>query len=203
MADIQRVRVNWGGFIGAPGVSTFYGQDANAMTTWLHTFFGALTTSLPADVTISFPTTGDVIDDVDGSLTGTWTGAGAAAVVGTSAVGYSAPVGALVHWLTSDIEGGHRLRGRTFLVPFSGGAFDTDGTLVSGAWGQVDTAAGTLVTSAAGSMYVWHRPRAAEAAFTDRHGVVHPAIVARSGGHASVVSHAVPDKAVVLRSRRD
>src|SRR5674476_946106 len=110
---------------------------------------------------------------------------------------YAAPVGMCVDWNTGVVMDLHRLRGRTFVVPCSGAQFDVDGSPLSTAVSGLQSAGDALI-AADGNLMVWHRPRAAKAADGSR-----PAVTARAGGYANVTTAHVPDKAVVLRSRRD
>jgi hypothetical protein len=96
------------------------------------------------------------------------------------------PAGGLVHWLTTDVVSGHRVRGSQFLVPLAAGNFDSAGTIVNSTVSTLLSAAQALVTACAPDLVVWHRP------------------VGGSGGSQHVVTGAsVPDKIVVRRSRRD
>ena len=111
---------------------------------------------------------------------------------------HAGPVGSMVGWETGQIMDGHRVRGRTFMVPGSNAIFDTDGTLVPTAVSGTIDAGTQLILEQAASFVVWHRPRKARAATATR-----PALAAHLGSHALVTTCRVPDKAVVLRSRRD
>ena len=184
---LKRIRVSWTGFPGAPGVSTFYSLDSvGAPLTELHAFFSSLAGKIPADVNIQVENSGDIIEDTTGALTGTWTDASVLSVQGTGSSMYAAPAGILFKWMTDTVLGGHRIRGRTFLVPADVQCYQNDGSIASTPLGQLQGYAATLVAATAGAFVIWHRPRA---------GV--------GGGHALVTGSTVPDKVVVLRSRRD
>lgn len=199
MTVLTRHRVGWTGFPGGPGVSTFYGLgDGAAMTTFLHTFFLALASYIPNDVTIQVESSGDLIEDTTGELTGTWTADAADSINCLSSAVYAAPAGLGVTWTTDTVLDGHRLRGRTFIVPLEASAYQTDGTLDGTVRGAFIAAAETFVAGAVGDFVIWHRPRIAAAATP-----YHPAVTARAGGHGLVTASSVRDKAVVLRSRRD
>jgi hypothetical protein len=190
MPDIARIPVVWSGFSGGPGVNTFYSDvaDVDIATTALHTFYEAIDTFIPDVVDINVPGSGDTISDSSGILTGTWTATATPAQVNGGATGtYAAPVGAVVNWLTSAIVDGRRLQGKSFIVPLTDAAFDSDGSIVSGFLTTLRNAAAALAATA-DSIKVWHRP-------TDP---------GPSGGSsAAVTSSRVPDLAAVLRSRRD
>lgn len=161
----------------------------------IRTFFSSLAALFPNTITISVPGAGDVINDTDGSLAGSWSeGSTPAVVVGTSASGYAAPAGMLVRWNTDAVIRKRRLRGRTFLVPVAN-VFEPGGTPLAATITTITTAANTLVTALGGAMRVWSRPLIDYS--TD------PPTHLADGTGAPVVSVLVPDKAVVLRSRRD
>lgn len=185
---INRVRVALTGFPGGPGVSTFYTTNVATMRTALGYFYSSFEPAFPNDVTWTVETSGDIIDPISGVLTGTWTDSGAHSGTGTGTGGYAAPVGIAVNWMTGDVLDGHRLRGRTFMVPLNAPVYQADGSIVDGTLSDLRTNATALVTNGGGAFVVWHRPR------------VDPA---RAGGFSAVTSAVVNDKAAVLRSRRD
>lgn len=193
MANLDRIRVSWTGFPGSPGVSTFYSTDAPYTMGALYALYANMAAFLPIDVTISFPTTGDIIDPLNGSLTGTWAGPTEADVVGTGTGPYAAPTGIMIRWDTGSILDGHRLQGRTYLVPAVGGIFDGDGSIATGPLGTARGFVAAFLTADSGRLVVWHRP------VKDR--ITHA--VTRAGGYTAVNGGTVPDEAVILRSRRD
>lgn len=203
MSAIQRQRAIWTGFPGAPGVSTFFFTDAAAHQAGLHTFFANISTLLPNDVTITIEANGDTIESTTGALTGGWTGVAPAVVNGSGGTTYAAPAGALVKWETGVILFGHRVRGRTFIVPVPSPYMQSDGSLTAGFLGGFNAAAVALPGAVLGNMLVWTRPRVATPAWTDVRGRVHPAKAGRAGSSSVVTTASTPDKFVVLRSRRD
>lgn len=186
MAAIERIRCQWSGFTGSPGLTTFYATDALTLLPAVRTFFNSIAGLLPAAVQVSFEPFGAQIDDTSGNLTGAWsTGTTPAVVQGTLAGSYSAPSGMLVNWLTNTIVGGRFLRGKTFIVP--GPVSSTDGTPNSANVTTLQGAASVLAADL-GGLLVWHRPTNDPPT---------------NGSSAEVVTVNVPDKFVVLRSRRD
>jgi hypothetical protein len=185
MATIERIRVNWTGFTGAPGLSTFYATDAITLLPDVRTFFNAIVSLIPNVVTLSFEPFGERFSDVDGSLLGTWSTTTPTPVLGGATALYAAPTGYVVNWITGAVIHNRFLRGKTFIVPgiVSSGDGSPSNSLVT----TLQTAATTLKNSA-GGLRIWHRPTAPGA--TD-------------GSSSLVLSAQVPDKAVVLRSRRD
>lgn len=179
-------------------MATFYSLDAPTMIAALHTYWSALSGIIPTDVHIQVENVGDLIDPVTGTLTGAWVGAAQAPIVGGSGEVYAAPVGALARWSTPIILDGHRVKGRTFIVPVTSNFFTTSGALGPVALATVTDSAAALVVNAAGSLAVWHRPFKGSPAIGTR-----PARPAHVGGQAVVTGSSASPKAVVLRSRRD
>jgi hypothetical protein len=104
---------------------------------------------------------------------------------------FSAASGAVVHWHTSTLWRGRLIRGRTFVVPLSGLAYDTNGTLEPGALSLLQTVANGLINTTSGHMVIWARPNPT----TPR--------PEKGGFKGSVISASVVDKVAVLKSRRD
>lgn len=202
--NILRVSALWSGFQGAPGYSNFHfatdpgffdggvlGDDDqvaadSAASRVRQAFYGmreylpdGARVSIEPEVEILNSDTGEILGFVDveaGSALGTGTGGG-----------WSAASGAVVNWRTNDYRFGRRIRGRTFLVPLSGGAYEDDGTLSTLGRRSLQDFGETMVSEGAAPEFgVWSRPR-------DGAG----------GVFATVVSSNVPDMAAVLRSRRD
>ena len=192
MTNLARVRITLSGFQGGPGVTTFYVLNPTTAMPELKGLMAGFLTKMPSVITCTYPTTGDYIDPVTGILAGSWIVSGLANDAGATSDSYSAPSGILVSWLTGGILDGHRLRGRTFFVPVSGSAYQSDGSVIDAARSTLQTTVNSKVSTLANNLVVWHRPRAASAA--------HP--VDRAGGYDIVTAGLVSDKVAVLRSRR-
>jgi hypothetical protein len=189
MAGLPRVNVAWQQWPGAPGVSVFYlaeSSDLAASVAAIRAMFNAVATLLPSGLTITVPGSGDIINDGTGAITGAWSsGTTPAVVTGSGAGAYAGNAGAVIHWLTTTVVNGRRLRGRTFLVPLISSAYDTSGSISTAALSTISAAAQGLVDAANSDHVVWHRPTGFAA-----------------GSSAIVSSIRVPDLAVSLRSRR-
>ena len=189
MARIERVNCAWQSWPGAPGVSTFYMASTappQATVDAIRAFFNALVTYLPSGLTITVPPSGDGIDDTNGAILGSWSvGTPPAVVTGTSGSAYAGNAGGVVHWTTTTVVNNRRVRGRTFLVPLTSSAFQTDGSIATAALTAIQTAAAGLITTAADDLVVWHRPTNFA-----------------QGSSAVINGTRVPDLAVSLRSRR-
>jgi hypothetical protein len=90
-----------------------------------------------------------------------------------------------------------RVRGRTFIVPIGGASLAGDGTLDATKQGNIQSAANTLVASAAATvqLVIWSRPFPGD----PNNG----GSFARDGSSHPVKSALVRDKVAMLRSRRD
>lgn len=200
MAPLLKVSVQWTGFFGAPGYSNFFWHEVdpagsfdggafaaadkvNAFFTSIKAFFPpSVRWKVQSDVPIIEETTGEMIDIAN---------AGARTEIVSTGInaGYSAASGAVITWRTSGVRNGRRVRGRTFLVPGNAAMMGTDGTLDVGAVSTFQTAANALIAPDANrSLMIWARPTAPGA--TD--GIAH-----------TVLSASIPDKAAILKSRRD
>lgn len=112
-------------------------------------------------------------------------------VQGTDASPFSAASGAVMSFSTGDIVAGRRVKGRWFLVPLGGSAYDGSGTLAPAFITHL-LSAGAGIVGLAGSgtpLVVYSRPRTGAGA--------------RSGSTHVVTSASTKDKVAILRSRRD
>lgn len=196
MANIYKVQAIWSGWAGGPGYSNFYFRSPDtldaelvAMTGAVRSFFSGFTLGLPTPIAIQVSPVVQQIDPATGHMTGEFTAATTPAVLaGAGGSNFSSPVGACVIWRTSTNLGTRLLKGKTFLVPLSTAAYDTDGTLLASRLTEIRTAAATLaafITGAGVHMQVWHRP------------------VGGLGGEAhDVATSAVNDRSAILRTRR-
>lgn len=198
MVAIERVRVSLTGFKGGPGVSTFYAVNAGALVPALHAMYDALRTKMPLPVTINVENSGDILEATTGELQGSWSVAPVTQLLGVSAAAYSAPSGACLTWLTTTVANGKRVKGRTFLVPMQGDAYDTDGSLAATVVPYLNAVANDFVVAGAANFCVWHRPFLGSPATATK-----PARPAFAGSRVLVTGSRVLDKVAVLRSRRD
>jgi len=203
VADIWHVAWQWTGITGAPGYTNLFykatdgdGLEALAAVTKSKLFFFNLLGMLPSGCTIAPVADVRLLDDATGDLQDIFTVSGVTSVTGSGAATFAGPVGACVDWLTTTVHGTRRLQGRTFVVPLASSQYENNGTIVSGALSALATAAETMRTASGPAFGVWGRPRAANPDAT-------PPVTARAGLWGPAVSSRVPDKAVVLRSRRD
>lgn len=182
---MNRVRVLWQNFPGAPGYSNHYVGSAVLAQTAIRSFYDAVKAFLPNNMTIQVPSTGDQINEADGKITGAWSGAAQSVVTCTGVGNYAGPAGLAINWRTALVIDGRRPMGRTFLVPIVGSSTETNGTIATATLATVQTAADTLISALAGELKCWHRPNAKG-----------------PGANVTVITAQIPDQVAVLRTRR-
>lgn len=175
-----------------------YFYDVLTAVASVRAFWSGIAGNFPAGTSIQTENSGDIIEDSTGDLTGAWTAEAVMAVAGVGPTEHAAPCGLQIRWDTAIVVHGHRLRGRTFVVPISNTNYQADGTIVEGSRAATLVVAEALLAAQNASFAIWHRPRLARPA----DGSV-PAVEARVGSSALVTAASVPNKVVVLRSRRD
>lgn len=190
-----KVVARWEGFQGAPGYSVFHfdadsgdvGGTAGNAAGDVHSFFTMIADRLPTNVRVTVESEVATIDTATGEALSYEQLPPIDTVIGTASGSYAAPVGACVSWTTGTVRRGRRVRGRTFLVPLAGGAFDNSGTLITAAHTDIVAAAAALVGGNQ-SFVVYGRPSGSGAS---------------DGIAAPVTGSRVTDQGAVLRSRRD
>lgn len=201
MAVIVKVQALWEGFQGAPGYSNWYGLSdgdaaaaANALAPRMRTFFEAIKVNIPSNTTVKVQRIYQVLDSLTGHLTSEANlTADPVVTVGTGGGSYAAPTGAVVNWETGAFNDlGHRVRGRTYLVPLCG-CFQSNGSIADANLATMQAAA-TAAIGGAGNLVVFSRPRLAD---PDKGTPAHAGVV------NTVTAAIIKDKACVLRSRRD
>jgi hypothetical protein len=204
VASIWQITWNWTGFVGSGGYTNLYylssvgdATEALAAATKSRILFDDMKGFLPNNVNIRLVSDVRLIEDSTGDLRNIFTVVGPASVQGIAGVGgYPAPVGGCIDWLTGVVHGKHLMVGRTFFVPLYGGAYEDNGSLTGGAVVGLGSAAEAMRTAAGPTFGVWGRPRKATT-------TPPPGRPALGGMWQPAISSRVPDKAVVLRSRRD
>lgn len=195
-----KVKVRWSGFVGSPGWSNFYfddasgdfltNADADPLCDRVETFLTAIRALFPTPVLWTVQSDVEAISPTTGELLNVHSAGARSAISGSAAnAPYSAASGAVVTWRTAGVRNGRRVRGRTFLVPAANIAYENDGTLSAAALTTIGNAATALADTAGPiPLGVWARPTGPGATDGDWH---------------AVTSASVPDMGAVLRSRRD
>lgn len=182
MVDLKRVRVAWTGWVGGPGVSTFLFETEQAPPLAdLRTMFAAWAPIIPSGITLTIEPTGQVISSTTGKGVSAWAATAPTPIGCTGTGGYAAPAGAYVSWRTGAFINGREVRGKTFIVPLVAGAYDAAGTILDQNRTVVENAAKTFIAAGGSTMRVFSR---------------------RDFGVANVTDAKVPDKVVIMTSRR-
>lgn len=203
---ISRIRLAYSGWVGGPGLTTFYHAPKNLSTEFDQTQINALATRVRtwavaaqayyATLTVcTINTQVDILDAVNGELLESYIAADPGAVGAASASAPYAPAcAALLQWKTAGIVHGHAVKGRTFISPLAA-SMVSSGTLVSGATTGLPSISAPLIAGAAGEprLCVWSRPVT----------VAKPKVPVRDGSAHLVIGATTPAKVAVLRSRRD
>jgi hypothetical protein len=148
---------------------------------------------LPAVVKLQVENDVEHIEETNGILEDVFNVTGGAEIQGqaSSFETFSGVSGAVVTWRTPGVRNGRRVRGRTFLVPLSGSAYDSTGTLSTPCLTAFNAAASALVSpfgAGAPDLGVYARPTTKGA--TD-------------GIWYAAGSHSINDRVAMLTSRRD
>ena len=204
---MQRTRVIWEGFPGAPGYTNLWARvtsvedhDPEVHAEEVSNYFEAIGSLFPLAVSLRISAEMPYIDDVDGEMVGLGLLDEDLTIPLPGTTGrqqeYSAPSGAVVHWNTLAVREGRRVRGSTFLVPLSRQAYEDDGTLTSQTLTMLRAASTFYVETTDSVPVVWSRPREAITSGPNQRP-------ARPGASYEITAAEVPDMAAVLRSRRD
>jgi hypothetical protein len=169
-------RLHWRGQLTTAEIT----QQLNAMKT----FFGAFASFLPAAVGIVYSGLAQEYDDA-GVLKAELSVTPPAGTSGVGGGNWSAASGGCMNWNTGVFnDKGHRIRGRTYLVPLATGAFAASGGIGAAA-STFNTAANALIG-----------------------GLIPMVVISRTKAGAyvaatNVTAAAMSSKACVLTSRRD
>jgi hypothetical protein len=209
MTNIYVAKVDWTGTYGHTGISRFAFEradhadvtraDVDSVTTALDALYAPVLGWFPLDVSY---TVDSIVEYYDGVL-GTLLGEVAATVAHVAHPGladgaYGNGIGALMSWNTGGLFDGHRIRGRTFMVPLDSVAFDVAGTLKPDCVTSFLTGAAAYLADMATaglSPLVWGHPRDVPA--TVRTPAHHAA-----GHWASILTAGMVSKPAILGRRR-
>lgn len=203
MTVMYRSQVNWAGFPGAPGYTFLFATTtdplqagADAQGTAVQTMISHWKNALPGGVSVTVDPSVHLIEDTTGDLVDILTlGFTPSPQLSGNSGGWSAVSGMCIDWLTSTVVAGKRRQGRSFIVPVYGGAYDASGTILDSLLSEERAAATTYIGTSGVHPVVWSRPVKAKPAHV-------PPIAARAGVSIAITAARMPDKAVILRSRR-
>jgi len=185
---MKRIVVNWsGGSVQGLAVTVLHFDDnTSGIAAAVLGAFQGIAPILPDSVVVTVPDNGEMIDETNGQLVGVWTEVGTGGTVPGGAVSgaSAAGVGGCVTWLTGGIVNGHRVRGRTFIVPLVTSVYEDDGTLTASSYSLMNGFGADLT---AAGLEIWSRP----------------SVAVPTGSAWPVTGHRVRDKVAFLSSRRD
>lgn len=202
MTNLIRARAIGSGWVGGPGLATFYFlgsptptvAEATEAAARVRAFFVAAAPVIWNSATWQALGDVDVIDDLSGNLVGGATGVTPAPVAGTGGTNLAPPHNAgLVVLNTGFIVRGRRLVGRRFVSPVSTGAIASTGVPTAAAITALAAAGQALRTTVVTSITsrVWSRPLFQNGVFV------------ANGTSANHIGETARGKVASIRSRRD
>lgn len=194
---MNRVRCQWNNWPGAPGYTNLYFSTSVTDMDALKAFWTSVGALIPLGIQVVVPSSGDIVNETDGKITGTWTGTNGGTIINSGGAGvYSGTSGAIIEWRSNAVVNGHRPVGKTYIVPLKGALYDSNGSLdQTTCIAPLLAAAQGLLAAYASGLKVWSRPYT-----PPDDGKPHPP--ARVGSQGTVTAASVPDLAVTMRSRR-
>jgi hypothetical protein len=189
MVAISRMVLSWTGpqvVGGGVSVLHFSGTIGTTELTAVQASFNAVKSLLTSSTVVSFPSGGDVLDDVTGIVSSAWSGTPPASITGTGNANAFNGAGVCVTWNTSTVHGRRLIRGRTFLVPSPTSVADVTGFLTTAGYTTLNAFGASM--AAITNFGVWHRP---------------PPHTGTGGLFATVTGFHAKNKVAMLTSRRD
>jgi hypothetical protein len=189
--------VEWNGWVGQPGFSTFFvsgntdDTQTNAAAAAIKTMIGLWASYIPQVITLAFHPTVQVVNDGDGSLVEERPiSTKPSDTLGASGLAFSAVSGFCITWRTAARGPRKPTLGRSYVVPATGAAFHTDGTMLDTARTALLANSNTYVNRVAagvpGHPVVWRRNTPG----------------GTNGQSFPITSATINDRAVFLSSRR-
>src|SRR5664279_3933425 len=117
LTDLRKATVAWSGGHGGPGISTFYFTETTVSYPLFVNLWSVLRGNCPTGITWTIAGGGDTINPLTGELTGVWGGPTPNIIACNGGGMYADAAGAMIRWDTGTVADGHRVKGRTFLVP--------------------------------------------------------------------------------------
>lgn len=160
MGEVGKVQVVWTGFVGAPAYSShyFYGDPLSTSTAQdyvsaVSTFWNSIVGGMPSTAHFSVTPDVQILDEASGHLVRVETTTPPTQTATGNNGPYAAGVGCSVIWNTAIVHRGKRLRGRSFIIPLSGGSYDGNGNILDTLVTAYRTAAGILAAQAGFGVY--------------------------------------------------
>jgi hypothetical protein len=192
MTSLNRVRIEITGVVGKAYMNWYFTVNASGNITALGALLDVVRLQIPQTITYIIPNAGDVIDDADGKLVGSWGAGTPLSKQGQTTDSYAGQAGAMVLWNTTGVVDSHRPKGRALWVPLGRSVYGTDGRLTSTFSATLAAASTTFIANSQGFV-VWHRP-----VYT---GDPPNRVLSRPGSNVPVSSATVSPTLATLRSR--
>jgi hypothetical protein len=194
---MSRFVVESNGWLGQPGIYTFYVQgntdsaQTDASAAAIKSMINLWASYTPQVITYSFHPNVQVVNDGDGTLVEERAIATRPTdTLGASGLAFASVAGFCISWRTGARGPRKPIIGRTFVVPATGAAFFTDGTMLDSARTALLANATTYVNRVApgvnGHPCVWHRNTPGNS----------------NGQSYPITSATLTDRSVFLSSRR-
>lgn len=163
---VYEVLVDWTAENCQPGLSVMYFDESGIAIGTARTAIDQLYTDVAARLdsltTWTVRTSGKILDNTTGTLTGFWSDATAATGTGTlSGIPVPNASQVLLRWRTTSIINGRLLQGRTYVPGLGTGSLD-GGQLSSAAQTAFQTAQATFLATVAPDFVIWHRPNGSD-----------------------------------------
>lgn len=146
-----------GGYTGSPGYTKLKfapnvtagptTAEVNAAAAASRALLAATASMMPSAVSYNCQSTAQVFSDAGVLQSEVGVGVLPATINGSGGTTYPGGVGGVIYWNTGAVNGGHKVRGRTYLVPLANAAFAGDGTLATALVSSLQTAVNTFVGS--------------------------------------------------------
>lgn len=171
MTDLARVRLAASGWNGGPGVNVLHyssgtlgawdGAAAQSTIDELHAFVNDCSMLWAPGITITFPTSLDIIDSDTGNLIGIEPVPTPVAAVASTGTGASVSRGSQVcmNLLTDMFRNGRRLQGRIFLGPVAQGQIGSDGAINLGSRQLFESKMAAMTSGVGTRLAVYSRPK--------------------------------------------
>ena len=144
------------GYTGAPGwhrmkfIGSLTGAECTTVSAAMKAFYNSLLTITPAAAKMTWQQPAQVFSDTGVLLNEVTIPTLPSQLQFTGAGGYAGGTGAVVFWNTGALNGGHKVRGRTYLVPLTSNSYDSSGLITTAAQSTINAAAAALVATTPG-----------------------------------------------------
>jgi hypothetical protein len=145
------------GYTGSPGYTKFKfipnvtagptAAEVNAAAANAKLVLSGSATYMPSSVSYACQSPAQVFSDAGVLIGEVGISTLPSATTGIGGATYPGGVGAVIYWNTGSVNGGHKVKGRTYLVPLANTAFAADGTLNTALVNSLQTAVNTFVSS--------------------------------------------------------